>query len=239
VKSRPCANDALYLSRDGGDTWQRLPPITLSIPASAPYDSCALEISRDHLFLSYNSSDPRSPGSLLARSDDEGRTWARIDGTIGDDSLFFQPQIGPGERLAMTVVQFHPQPGQETTSLWTSADAGTTWSKTSEPPGSTGSFLLSSLPASGVRWPEASHPFYALETEQIPSDLYRESALASADGIHWSQLPNLPVPGVSDERHGILQVLAALPDGRLAVWGVDPRVGLPSESAVPHPQSGF
>jgi hypothetical protein len=78
-----------------------------------------------------------------------------------------------------------------------------------------------------------------LEEEQIPSDLYRERMLQSGDGQHWSLLPPLPVPGVSDERRGILQVLAVLPDGRLAVWGTDPRAGLPAPDAIHEPMSTF
>ncbi len=238
-KNHVCAGDTFYLSADGGATLRRLPAISLNIPASAPYDICTLAVGHAHLYLAFSSSDPGTPDSLLARSDDDGQTWKRIDGGLGDRALFFPPAIGPDNHLATTVEHFYPRPGQATTSLWTSSDAGSTWSKTSDLPGYPGPFLLTSFSLEGPTWPTANRPLYVLATEQIPSILYRESVLASADGVHWSQLPNLPVPGVSNERHGILQVLAALPDGRLAVWGADPQTGLSNDASQLEPQTHF
>src|SRR5262249_26303661 len=78
-----------------------------------------------------------------------------------------------------------------------------------------------------------------LQKEQIPSALYREGVLASGDGWGWEALPPLPVGGTNGARRGILQALAALPDGRLAVWGVDPRAGVPAEGHVAEPVRGF
>lgn len=78
-----------------------------------------------------------------------------------------------------------------------------------------------------------------LEQEQIPSDLYRERVLASADGQHWALLPPLPVSGVSDLQRGILQTLSVLPDGRLALWGTDPRGGVPATEPSRYVVSGF
>jgi hypothetical protein len=85
----------------------------------------------------------------------------------------------------------------------------------------------------------AMSKFYALEEEQIPSDLYRERVLQSGDGEHWSLLPVLPVSGTRSERQAILQVLADLPDGRLAVWGADPNAALPAQGAIHEPMSNF
>lgn len=44
-------------------------------------------------------------------------------------------------------------------------------------------------------------------------------------------MPPLPVAGVSELRAGILQALDVLLDGRLAVWGTDPKTGLPPENS--------
>jgi hypothetical protein len=149
------------------------------------------------------------------------------------------PDIGPGDTLAMPVVHPSTQAGSTATELWTSPDAGQTWRLASTLPGYPGTIMLAAPPQPGVAWPTLQRPFYALEAEQLPSDLYRERVLQSGDGQHWSLLPPLPVPGVSDERRGILQVLAVLPDGRLAVWGTEPRAGLPAPDAIHEPVSAF
>jgi len=99
--------------------------------------------------------------------------------------------------------------------------------------------MLAPRAQSGTGWPTQGQPFYALEAEQIPSDLYRESVLQSGDGQHWSLLPVLPVSGTSSERRGILQVLADLPDGRLAVWGANPNAALPASDGIHDPISNF
>jgi hypothetical protein len=78
-----------------------------------------------------------------------------------------------------------------------------------------------------------------LETEQIPSEPYREAVLASADAQHWALAPPLPVPGVDGEHRGILQALAALPNGRLAVWGADLQVDVPAEGNGADPLGPF
>ncbi len=238
-KGVDCSTDSDYLSDDGGATWKHLPPYDLHMPDSTPFDWCFLEMTRDHLFLVFGSTESTIATSLLARSDDDGQTWRRIDGGLGNDALFFPPAIGPDDQLAMTVEHARPQAGQAANSLWMSSDAGATWSKTSDLPGYPGPFLLSSFSTGGGTWPSASHPLYALANEQIPSDLFRESVLASDDGVHWSLLPPLPVPGVTGDRRGILQVLAALPDGRLAAWGADPLAGVPSENGQAYPQTHF
>ncbi|MGZ3602736.1 MAG: sialidase family protein, partial [Ktedonobacterales bacterium] len=195
--------------------------------------------------------------SVLERSDDNGRTWTRADRGLGDNVLFSPPEIGRGDTLAVTVTHVPaitpgpvvtPGPGQlphrpAPTTLWMSTDAGDTWRQVSTLPEGAGTFLLTSLApsgSSGSTWPTADHPFYALEHEQIPSNLYRERVLMSDDGSSWTVLPPLPVPGVSAERPGVLQAPGGLPDGRLAVWGPDPQRGIPaSESDDEQPFSAF
>ena len=116
---------------------------------------------------------------------------------------------------------------------------GTTWSRAGALPEHPGTILLSAPAAGQDAWPSAARPFYALEDEQIPSGLYRERVLAGGDGQHWSLLPPLPVPGVGDERRGILQVLEVLPDGRLAAWGADPQTGVPIGEGLGKPMEAF
>jgi hypothetical protein len=151
--------------------------------------------------------------------------------------LFSLPAVGPGDTLAVTVthvpVQIPPTP--VATTLWVSTNAGDTWRQVSNLPEGAGTFLLSSLPSPGstnTTWPTPDHPFYALEHEQIPSNLYQERVLMSRDGHSWTVLAPLPVSGVSAERPGVLQVLGVLPDGRLAVWGPNPQRGIPASDTI-------
>jgi hypothetical protein len=187
------------------------------------------------LYLAYSfETSAQSPQvSLLERSDDNGVSWVRADRGLGDDALFFMPEVGPGETLAMTVIdmQTHASSTDAGTGLWTSTDNGQMWRQASALPEDVGTFLWSSSPTRGNKWPTSDQPFYALEHEQIPSDLYRERVLMSGDGQNWTLLPPLPVSGASAERPGVLQALSALPDGRLAVWGPDPQGGIPASDS--------
>lgn len=241
--AQPCAHDSFYLSEDGGATWQQLPPHISIAPTAVTYGWCDLHVTRHHLFLAYSfkpsSSTSTFQMSLLERSDDNGVSWARADRGLGAGALFFMPDIGPGDALAATVVHEQTYPEPAVTELWTSEDAGQMWRRTSTLPQGAGTFLLASMPPKGSVWPTPEHPFYALEQEQIPANLYREHVLVSGDGQGWTALPPLPVPNVSEEHLGILQALSLLPDGRLAVWGTNPHGGLPSPAAMQEPISAF
>lgn len=235
--SQPCAYDSFYLSGDGGVTWRRLAPHISIAPTSVSYGWCDLHVTRHHLYLAYSyelfAQAPQV--SLLERSDNDGASWVRADRGLGDEALFFMPAIGPGDTLAMTVLHLRTYPEAAGTGFWISTDAGDNWLQTSTPPDGVGTFLWT-LPPRGNAWPTANQPFYALENEQLPSNLYRERVVMSSDGHTWTLLPPLPVAGASESRAGILQALDVLPDGRLAVWGVDPKTGLPPEDTTGHSQ---
>jgi hypothetical protein len=232
--AQPCMRSVFYISGDSGVTWHPLPPHTSPAPAHANAVWCELHVTARHVFLasSYTTASQAQQVSLLERSDDDGATWLRADRGLGDGALFFMPNVGPGDTLALTVLHLPAQPGPTATELWTSSDAGQTWRLGSTLPEHPGTLLLAAPPQPGTAWPMPTRPFYALQAEQIPSDLYRERVLQSGDGQQWSLLPPLPVLGVSDGRRGILQALAVLPDGRLAVWGADPQAGLPAPDAI-------
>lgn len=238
---QPCAHDTFYLSANGGATWQRLLPHASIAPTGVSSGWCDLHVTQHHLFLAYSFTPSASTFqvSLLERSDDNGATWTQADRGLGTGALFFMPDIGPNEALAATVINRQAHPGSASTELWTSADAGQTWRRTSTLPEGAGTFLLTSIPPQGSAWPTPADPFYALEQEQIPSNLYQERILESKDGQSWTLLPPLPVPGVSEQHRGILQTLNVLPDGRLAVWGTDPHVGVPAPNAIHGPMSAF
>ena len=109
--------------------------------------------------------------SLLERSDDDGITWTRADRGLGTDALFFMPEIGPGNTLALTVVHPSTPAGPYAAELWTSPDAGQTWRLGSTLPEYPGPIMLAAPAQPGVAWPTLAQPFYALEEEQTPSDL--------------------------------------------------------------------
>lgn len=225
-----CAQEQWYLSSDSGTTWRPLPPHTTVAPP-ASFGWCDLHVTRHHLYLAYSyERDAQAPQvGILERSDDDGIHWSRADQGLGENALFFMPAIGPGDTLMMPVVSNRgvSSSRKASTVLWASTDAGRTWRQQSTLPEYPGIIMFAPPARPGMPWPDPAHPFYALEHEQIPSNLYRERVLASGDGRVWSLLPALPVAGVSAERRGILQALAGLPDGRLAIWGTDPQVGLP------------
>ncbi|HKW22887.1 MAG TPA: sialidase family protein, partial [Ktedonobacterales bacterium] len=227
-----CASDVFYLSGNGGVTWRKLAPHISIAPTNVSYGWCDLHVTRRHLYLAYSYEPPEHAPqvSLLERSDDDGASWVHADRGLGGGTLFSMPAIGPGETLTMTVMHY---PNTTDTGLWTSTDAGDTWRQTSAMPDGVGTFLWT-LPPRGNTWPTASQPFYALENEQLPSGLYRERVVMSADGHNWMLLPPLLVVGASESRAGILQALDVLPDGRLAVWGADPKAGLPAEDTTGH-----
>jgi hypothetical protein len=236
-----CRHDSFYLSDDWGITWRALPPPPAIAPNSAQYGSCDLQVTARHLFLvyTYDLGSAHLQVSQLERSDDDGITWTSADRGLGTDVLFFMPDIGPGDTLAMTVVPPSTPGRSYAAELWTSPDAGQTWRLESTLPDYPGAIMLAARAQSGLAWPTQGQPFYALEEEQIPSDLYREHVLQSGDGQHWSLLPVLPVSGTSSERPGILQVLAELPDGRLALWGTGPQAGPPAPDAIHEPMTNF
>lgn len=243
--TQPCAHDTFYLSDDGGDTWRHLPPHT-SIAPSNVSGWCGLFVTRRHLYLHYSFTfAPRAAQvSLLERSDDNGTNWVRVDRGLGANVLFSMPEVGPGDILAVTVTHVPTQPPTTPipTNLWISANAGDSWQRASTLPQGAGTHLLSSQVAgdsANNAWPMLNHPFYALENEQISSNLYRERVLMSGDGHKWSLLPPLPVANTSVDRPGVLQVLGPLPDGRLAIWGPDPREGIPAPGIHPDQVSAF
>jgi hypothetical protein len=92
-----CGQDSFYLSTDGGASWRPLPHHSIA-PASVAYGWCDLHATAHHLFLAYSFS--RASGApqigLLERSDDDGATWTRADRGLGENALYFMPQVGPG-----------------------------------------------------------------------------------------------------------------------------------------------
>jgi hypothetical protein len=234
-------DSTFYLSGDRGDTLRELTLNDSSLPAVDASTWCDVQVTGRRLFLSRGvSAAPEvQPLAVLERSDDNGAHWMSIGTGLDTDSLVGRLLFGPNDSMALLALRIDATQTACGSFLSTSADRGQTWSNQGQVPQFAGVFLLGAGTSVGSQWPSGVRPLYVLEGEQISSDLYREAIFASADAHTWAELPMLPAPGVSVERRGILQALAALPDGRLAIWGVDPDAGLPSQGSVSEPMSAF
>lgn len=232
-----CRQSMMYVSSDSGDHWL---PISLAsvIPQGVAIQQSWTIVTARHLYLwcAYSTASKGPERSLLARSDDKGNSWNRIDSSFSvSGSFFFPPKIDQYEALLISI-QPHSSSGLPTeASLWISHDAGNTWKKLSAVSFPADNLLFSSEPVGSVL-PTAQTPLYALRAEQIPSNLYDLTVVQSTDAQQWSLLPPLPVPGTSMQHPGLLQALAVTGDGDLLAFGPDPRTGLPTSlSTLPDP----
>ncbi|HET9921709.1 MAG TPA: hypothetical protein VFQ30_17845 [Ktedonobacteraceae bacterium] len=209
---RPCDQDMLYLSNDGGNSWKHIPYSSLA-PQGARTVFCQVTVTAHSLYLCYSfiSGGQNSPQvSLLERTDDDGASWLRIDSAFGSSALFSAPAVGADDTLAIAVT--HVLPASKTQSvLWISHNAGNSWQQGGTLP-VTGTYLLAPR-QQNTPWPSSTAPFYVLANEQIPSDLYDLQAFQSGNGRQWTALPPLPAPGTSARQPGLLQALAVKDDG--------------------------
>jgi hypothetical protein len=234
-----CPPNTLYFSADGGMTWQQR-SLASTVPRGATITGSEIIAADHHLYMwySYGTGQDVPQHSLLARSDDNGLTWSRIDSRFEPYGSFYPPEIGPSEMLVLSTRTLPPAKPSEPL-LWESHDAGNSWRLVGAIPSPADNFLLFPQPPDSI-WPASQIPLYALAEEQIPSDLYEEKVLQSTDGQRWSFLPPLPVPGTSAEHPGLLQALAVTGNGDLLAFGPDPKIGLPSSlSTLPDPMPAF
>jgi photosystem II stability/assembly factor-like uncharacterized protein len=236
--SHPCDKDTLYLSNDGGNSWQHVLYSSIA-PEGAQTAFCQISVSSHYLYFSYSfEAAGNSPQiSLLERTADIGATWTRIDTPFGSNALFLPPQVGADDTLAV-IVRHLLLTSKDEPVLWMSSNGGTSWRKAGTLPNPIGTFLLTP-PSSNTSWLVASTPFYALAAEQIPSNLYRLRAFESGNGQHWSTIPPLPVSGVNAAQPGLLQALAVTGNGHLLAFGVNPKSGLPGSASIQQKTPAF
>ena len=230
-----CDTDSIYLSDDGGTHWRSIPYQPAS-PSGVFNTWCVLTVTSDALYVeaSWLTGEPANGGLQLSswqRTTDNGQTWQRLDHAFGADALFETAEIGAGDDFVADVTHM---PGEGDHALWITHDGGSHWQRLGALPAAVGLFVLPP-PAHALRDASASHPYYALRADQIPSYLLRLAAYASADGRTWAQVPPLPVPGATDQRPGMTQVLGVDTAGRLYAFGVDSQNGVPPQSTYQAP----
>jgi hypothetical protein len=241
-----CSGYTAYLSDDSGAHWRLVPSLPDAPIQSDRFNYCTLSLSpaRHHLYLYYHyaiwSGPPGSYiqtiGNSLARSDDGGQTWKRLDGNQppGDEGGY-PLLLDDGETLLLTDIQFEPAargiPVRGTTWLWVSRDAGDSW----EPLAAVnGLFVQTVLPWTGARslTPSATHPLYLISEASVSSRLLRIQIAQASDLRHYAPLPPLPIAGASPQHLGITTVLTTTPAGKLLVFGLGPDDHIPTDGAL-------
>lgn len=223
-----CASSWLYVSDDGGASWSRTPHAPIG-PTGAFFSSCEVWRAGKHLYFQTWYAPPNDlqapERALLERSDDDGRSWSRIDGAFsasgsGDGAHVRAWPFSDGETLLASVIT------PDGSAIWLSRDAGRDWAQVGMIAGVYTTNLVLDASAYQIKL-SADHPAYAMSNEQLPAFLFRLRALASADGAAWTPLPPLPVPGATPTRTGLTQVRGTARGGLLAM-GVDPQMGVPA-----------
>jgi hypothetical protein len=228
-----CAASWLYVSSDDGGSWGRAPHTPVG-PSGASYMRCEAWRAGAHLYFQIWYALPSDPQPLeraiLERSDDDGRSWSRIDGAFsaqasGNDFVaggahFRAWPFSDGDTLLASVVT------PDGSAIWLSRDTGRDWAHIGVIANVYTTNLVLDTSAYQTR-PAPDHPVYATSNEQLPPSLFRLRAYASADGAQWTQLPPLPVPGANPTRTGLTQVGGATARGGLLALGVNPQTGVP------------
>lgn len=228
---RPCDRDTLYLSTDSGSTWEHISHPSIA-PQGAKNGYCTVTATARHLYIwySYPGGQNTPQLSLLERTDNNGASWSRADTAFGTGKMFFPPEVGNDENLAISVRGANDASNTDA-SLWMSHNAGHSWQRMGALPAQTGIFLLTT-PQQGASWPTPKTPFYALVDEQIPSNLYALRAFESTDGRQWVAVPPLPTIHATNAHPGMLQSLSVTGDGHLLAFGADPKTGVPSSPNI-------
>lgn len=236
-----CEPSALYLSRDNGASWRALDP-------GAPFllvetqSLCSLILTPHHLYAYHRDSHTTNAAtptplfqSILLRSDD-GRTWTAADASIGAAN-YFGVQIVPERDDDTLIATVRYQHGDKYgTALWRSSDAGRQWHYVGNVENFT-DLMVSQEPVT-TRSAVASHMLYGLTGNYAPEGLYWLRVIESSDGQQWERLPQLPVPGASQDRVGVRETLGVAAGGKLLFLGADPHAGVPAPDAVSYEVSG-
>ncbi|WIG60576.1 MAG: hypothetical protein OJF49_003324 [Ktedonobacterales bacterium] len=227
-----CTNYSLVLSADGGATWQTAPTVYSPISQLVYICSHFVWITARHVFLTTSYSIVQTtPGSgfstvgggAIARSDDGGRTWARVQ---FPDQSGMPTLLADGETIiASGADTANPKSGNSV--LWQSRDAGDNWQRMAILEQS-GAYEILTAPGVHTAEPSVAHPLYLANGLAIPWYLFRIQVAQVTNSQHYAPLPPLPVPGTSSERLGITTILGETPDGKLLALGIGPDDSLPA-----------
>jgi hypothetical protein len=232
---KDCQSYVAYVSDDGGDHWTSV-TLPYASDALSGLHQCGLVATARHLYLWYSygvESSNSNDGSVLLRSDDDGRSWKSASPGSPDTS-FCNVTISTPSRAGDDVLLASCPPSVGSSSgavLRQSTDAGQHWRTLGDMPASGASPLFTPSPSTSLGQ-FASAPLYTTYTlsgSGGPSGLRLSQTL---DGLHWQPLPPLPVPGASPALLGVHSVLGTSADGQLFVLGVDPSVGVAQVSST-------
>lgn len=240
-----CSPLTAFLSLDGGSHWHAVPSLP-DAPMQADQNAhCNVSLwpSARHLYLLSQYATPTGPPNssdwtfvtLLARSDDDGHTWKRLDGNLPpeSDAGFSPTGLDDGETLLFHANHYDPpaqgKPSHIETWLWISHDAGDSWQPLGNIQGIGVQSILLPAEARSVT-PSRAQPFYLISNTSIPSLGYRIQIAQVSDLHHWAPLPPLPIAGASPEHLGITSVLTETASGNLLVFGLGPGDRVPSDT---------
>jgi hypothetical protein len=235
MSSMPCQMQ--FVTMDGGARWQRLqlpvPGLLGIFSNTTPQAESILRAQGSRLYglvtdtvIGANSATP--PGRLVA-SADGGVTWQVADAALAAQGLavwdFAPTPSGSAIYVAAEPVNDPTQPPQYgvTLSMWSSLDAGATWTKESGPPGQSASEPVQGMTA-GIT-PGGKRALYVLLFGANKDDTAIQVTVQASldDGASWMSASQLTV----SKALGSMQVMpglttATLPDGSVIILNLTP-----------------
>lgn len=233
-----CVDYDVVLSPDNGETWK---VGTSFAPPLQSVRSCSHDIwvTRHHVFVytTYVQGESNS-SSVLARSDDDARTWKPVSDTPAPGHLNKPVVLGDGETMVVA------QPGANTdahnsgTAIWQTHDAGASWQQIAVTQGYQVSSLLTESNSKSLTPLSSAHAIYLLSQSSAPWYLFRVQIAQVTSATHYASLPPLPVGGASSATLGVTSVLSEAPSGELFVFAVGKQDSIP-DLTKPFPPQQF
>jgi hypothetical protein len=232
IKPR-CSEYDLLLSDDDGTTWRPTPMIFTASQDVVRYCSHYAFIVGGRLFLQANWSTGQAQSdihSVRVRSDDGGRHWSEVGSDTAQYLNFTSRFLADGMILTVRWPLQQEDSGN-TSSLWTSQDAGDSWRPISSLQGIVPDQVLTPLGAKSAS-ASTERPLYLSVASHVPSRLLYLKAAEIIDNRHWAYLPPVPVKGTSADHIGITSILGVTASGKLLAFGVNPQLGIQTDKPL-------